>query len=237
MVRNTQPLHPPNIRVMTWNIHGGVGPDRRLDLQRVVDLIRRHQPQIVALQEIDSRGRHVSSPDPFDFLREKLGGNIFASRAIRTAEGDYGHALISCWPMAAAQSHDISYKRREPRIAIEAVVETPYAPLQVVAAHLGLSLRERLYQAEKLLQILHRGKDRSVLLGDLNDWIGRSKVRRVLNGHFPGHTHFRTFPAVRPILSLDRIYCHPRSMLHRSRTDREARFASDHLPVIADLVL
>lgn len=47
----------------------------------------------------------------------------------------------------------------------------------------------------------------------------------------------KTFPAYRPVLPLDRIYCHPKSILHDSRTDRAERHASDHLPVIADLVL
>jgi endonuclease/exonuclease/phosphatase family metal-dependent hydrolase len=43
------------VRVMTWNIHGGVGPDGHRDLGRVVELVRRHSPDVVALQEVDSR--------------------------------------------------------------------------------------------------------------------------------------------------------------------------------------
>lgn len=226
-----------SIRVMTWNIHGGRGPDRRRDLRRVVDLVQRHEPHIIALQEIDSRGQTSATPDAFDFLGEELGGNSYATRLIRAPDGDYGHAVISRWPMAAARYHDISYKRREPRLAIETILETPQGPLQVVAAHLGLSFRERLQQAEKLVQIVQNGGERSVLMGDLNDWIARSAVRRVLDRQFPGHSHLRTFPAYRPILSLDRIYCRPKSILHRCWTDPAARFASDHLPVVADLEL
>lgn len=224
-----------SLRVMTWNIHGGRGPDRRRDLQRVVDLVRRHEPQVIALQEIDSRGQ--ATPDAFEFLSDALGGNSYATRSIRAPDGDYGHALISRWPMAAASYHDISYKRREPRLAIETILDTPQGPLQLVAAHLGLSFRERLRQAEKLVRIVDEGPERSVLMGDLNDWIARSAVRRIFDRQFPGHSHLRTFPARRPILALDRVYCRPRAMLHRYWTDPEARFASDHLPVIADLNL
>jgi len=43
------------VRVMTWNIHGAVGRNPRFDLERVVALVQRHRPDIVALQEIDSR--------------------------------------------------------------------------------------------------------------------------------------------------------------------------------------
>jgi endonuclease/exonuclease/phosphatase family metal-dependent hydrolase len=40
------------VRVLTWNIHSGIGPDGRYDLERVVRLVQRHEPDIVALQEI-----------------------------------------------------------------------------------------------------------------------------------------------------------------------------------------
>ncbi|WP_407705403.1 endonuclease/exonuclease/phosphatase family protein [Sulfitobacter indolifex] len=129
-----------------------------------------HQPHIFALQEVDSRRRTSSTSEAFDFLSEELGGNTHATRLIRAVDGDYGHAVISCWPIEAARFHDISYKRREHRVAIETVVNTPHGPLQIVAAHLGLSLRERRQQAEKLVEIVRKGNECSVLMCDLNDW-------------------------------------------------------------------
>ncbi|WP_206019304.1 endonuclease/exonuclease/phosphatase family protein [Roseovarius spongiae] len=237
MTESVERPAPGVVRVMTWNIHGGAGRDRRRDLQRVVELVRRHHPQIVALQEIDSRKRPPSAPDAFTFLGDELGGNARASRLIRAPDGDYGHALISSWPLAPARYHDISYRRREPRAAIETTVETPHGQLHVVAAHLGLSFRERHHQALKLARIVRRGKDRGILMGDLNDWTARGSARRILDRLFPGHSYIRTFPAFWPLLPLDRIYCQPRTMLSRCWTDRNARAVSDHLPLIADLVL
>ncbi len=38
----------PVMRVMTWNIHGGVGTDGKFDLARIVDAIARHAPDVVA---------------------------------------------------------------------------------------------------------------------------------------------------------------------------------------------
>ena len=50
------------VRLMTWNIHGAVGRNPRFDLARVVELIQRHAPDIVALQEINSRrGREAAA--------------------------------------------------------------------------------------------------------------------------------------------------------------------------------
>ena len=38
---------------MTWNIHGVHGGNPGFDLDRVIALIKRHDPDVVALQEID----------------------------------------------------------------------------------------------------------------------------------------------------------------------------------------
>lgn len=229
---------PPTVRVMTWNIHGGLGPDGRRDLRRVVDLVRRHEPDIVALQEIDARRAVVDgSSDAFAFLTEALGGNARESRLVAAADGDYGHAVISRWPLSEAVHHDISYRRREPRAAIETLAQTPHGTLHVAAAHLGLSFRERRHQAMQLARIVEKGPHRTVMLGDFNDWIWHGSVQKTLNRHFPGHSHMKTFPAPYPLFALDRVYCRPRQMLVESWTDPDAKKASDHLPVIADLAM
>ena len=43
----------PSVRVMTWNIHGAFGRNPQFDLERVVELILRADPDIIALQEVD----------------------------------------------------------------------------------------------------------------------------------------------------------------------------------------
>jgi endonuclease/exonuclease/phosphatase family metal-dependent hydrolase len=40
---------------MTWNIHGGIGPDELHDLERMLAVVHRADPDILALQEVDSR--------------------------------------------------------------------------------------------------------------------------------------------------------------------------------------
>ncbi len=41
------------LRVMTYNIHIGIGMDKKLDLQRIADVINRERPDLVGLQEVD----------------------------------------------------------------------------------------------------------------------------------------------------------------------------------------
>jgi endonuclease/exonuclease/phosphatase family metal-dependent hydrolase len=154
---------------------------------------------------------------------------------VTTADGDYGQALISRWPLQNTEIHDLSYPEREPRRAICSDVQTPAGPLRVIATHLGLSLRERRSQAVALLEMLGSVRTTTAALGDFNDWFWAGSVRRTLAHALPGYTRHATFPALYPMFQLDRIYLSPRFALLGSRTDLDARTISDHLPVIADI--
>jgi len=219
-----------SVRVMTWNIHGSVRRNPRFDLARVTELVLRADPDIVALQEVDSRG----GEDCFSLLQAKLGNHGVGAKSITTTDGEYGQMLISRWPIGDIEVSDISYGEREPRRAIQGVVATPFGPLRVVSTHLGLSIGERRGQARALLRMTG-GKGPVVLLGDFNDWFWPGSVRSILREAFPGRSRHRTFPAWCPLLKLDRIYCRPRTSLLRSWTDSRARHISDHLPVIGDM--
>ncbi|SEP70970.1 Metal-dependent hydrolase, endonuclease/exonuclease/phosphatase family [Faunimonas pinastri] len=228
---------PDTLRLMTWNIHAGIGPDGVRDLARIVALIRRHDPDIVALQEVDSRHDAPGEEPAFAFLKRSLGLHAVEARAITVPDGDYGHMLISRFPVCGMQVHDISIARREPRRAIEARVDTPQGPLTVVAVHLGLKLRERRQQAERLADMVRRAEGPVAMLGDFNEWQGLGAVRRLAAAGLPERTHHRTFPASRPMLKLDRIFARPAGLLVSTRTDPAGRGASDHLPLIADIRL
>jgi endonuclease/exonuclease/phosphatase family metal-dependent hydrolase len=223
------------VRILTWNIHGSLGRNPRFDLSRVVQLIDRWDPHVVALQEVDSRRDDDSGINPFDFLQRELGEHGIGAKSITTDDGDYGQILISRWPMSETVIHNLSYPEREPRRAIASVIETPDGPLRLVATHLGLSIHERRSQAKTLLDIAGTGSATTIVAGDFNDWFWVGSVRNALSQALPGRTRFRTFPSFFPLLRLDRIYCRPREALVQSFTDREARHISDHLPVIADI--
>ncbi len=225
-----------NCRVMTWNIHGAFGRNPRFDLSLVVTLIRKWDPDVVALQEVDSRRALADGVNPFEFLPGAVGVYGIGAKALTTKDGDYGQVLISRWPIASHEVRDISQPGREPRRAIRAEIATPRGPLIVVATHLGLSVNERRDQTRTLIE-LGAGQGAAIVMGDLNDWFWPGSVRAVLSRHFAGRTRFRTFPAFFPMLRLDRIYSRPRRALLQSFTDPEARAISDHLPVIADLTL
>ncbi|ABS62761.1 Endonuclease/exonuclease/phosphatase [Parvibaculum lavamentivorans DS-1] len=224
------------LRVLSWNIHGGVGRDGRFDLARIVRLVERHDPDIVAFQEVDSRGR-LDGGAPLSILKEALGEHAAEGRTISAPDGHYGHAVISRFPLSGTRVCDLSFRSREPRCAISANIETPWGPLRLVTTHLGLSIWERRLQSSMLVDLAREEKLPCIMMGDFNDWFSFGWVRRRLRAVLPSRTMEQTFPSAWPFLRLDRIYCGGAAAIVKSWTDEGAAPISDHLPIIADISL
>jgi endonuclease/exonuclease/phosphatase family metal-dependent hydrolase len=207
-------IERPPLRVATWNVHSGIGRDGTYDLDRIIALIQRHDPDIVALQEIDSRGQ--SGHLPLDRLKAVLGPHAAEAKTIIAEDGDYGHV-----------------GRREPRCLIEATVASPAGHVTVGAVHLGFHVTEIRQQVRRITAIADQVKGAFLMIGDFNDW--HRQVRRRMKKQGMGWTSLNTFPAFRPFLPLDGIFSKPAASLIRYWTDPDARAGSDHLPVFGDL--
>lgn len=225
------------LRVATYNIHACVGGDRRYDPDRVLSVLREIDADILALQEVG--GRFVGDVEQVRYFEEALGmGMVYGPNLIRR-KAQFGNALFVRGRVLRSDLVNLSVIRVEPRGAIDAVVEVKGHVVRVLATHLGLLRRERRAQiaclAERLAQVHH---PLTLLLGDFNifGW-ERAALTRI--GAPPRLPRLRSFPARRPLVSLDRIWAIPNdrileTRLHRSRTSRTA---SDHLPLVAGLRL
>jgi endonuclease/exonuclease/phosphatase family metal-dependent hydrolase len=83
------------IRILTYNIRNCTGMDGKTDFDRVADVINRINPQIVALQEVDSVTFRMNGADVLGVLAEKT--NMFPSYgpAIDFQGGKYGNGVLS----------------------------------------------------------------------------------------------------------------------------------------------
>jgi endonuclease/exonuclease/phosphatase family metal-dependent hydrolase len=220
-----------SIRIMTWNVHGTLNLNPHFDLEGVSAIIEKWAPDVVARQEVDSRGR---TDDPFATLADVVGEHRADALSIVTQDGHYGQVLLSKLPFAGPPViTDVSYQEREPRRAITARIRAPMGDVTVVATHLGLSIHERHAQACAIADLVDNPC--TVVVGDFNDWFWVKSVRRALAGRCPVRTRLRTFPSRLPILRLDRIYVTAHGDILKAWIDKEARAYSDHLPVIADI--
>lgn len=223
------------LRIATWNIHGGVGLDRRFSPDRIARVIAELDADVVALQEFGSRR---ATFDMRKHLEEAAGARAIVMPTFAKHGSDFGNILLSRFDVGTPTRCDLGIAPREPRNAIDVVVETPAGPLRVIATHLGLRVAERAEQISRLRRALDTPAVLpTVLLGDFNEWRQGGGGLRELDAHFGMARVLRTFPSPCPVIALDRIWVSPASAfvelhVHGSRS---ARIASDHLPLVATL--
>lgn len=226
--------------IATWNMHKGIGSDRKRDLARTTAVIAEIQPDIMALQEADLRFGSRAGLLDFDHLHHHTGLTPVLVDTPGPSHGWHGN-LILLKDGTALHTEMIRLPGLEPRGALMTEVELAGRPLRIVAAHFGLLRRSRQQQVHALLDHLDRREPRTTLLmGDLNEWRGGpGSPLDHLTRHFRPAPAVRSFPARFPILALDRLMVGPLGEITDLRTHDTplARHASDHLPVKGRLIL
>jgi endonuclease/exonuclease/phosphatase family metal-dependent hydrolase len=229
----------PHIRVATYNVHECIGSDGRHDPDRIAAVVDELDADIVALQEFSypaSVAIETRSPVVFTTL-DRYQCALGPTRQTRRQEC-FGNVLLTRHPLVDMRRIDLSIERREPRGALAATVDISGLSVHVLAAHLGLRVRERRFQVSQILEYLDSVRHTLlVVLGDFNDWLPGRSVVHVLDRRLGRLPRPASFPAVRPIFPLDRIWVHPAHALRRiaSHSTPTARAASDHLPVVAEI--
>ena len=238
---------------MTYNVHGCVGVDRRLDVDRVAAVIAREAPDLVALQELDVGRLRSGGVDQARAIAARLGMNSHFHAAFRVAEEEYGDALLSPLPMRAVRAGPLPKPAGVPRLerrgALWAALSLPGGgELQAATTHLGLVPLEQRGQVDALLgpdwtgaEAFARGP--SILLGDFNATSRYAAYRRLagsglrdLQRAFAAEPA-RTFPARLPMLRIDHVFAAGavKAVECWVPNTAAARLASDHLPLVMDV--
>jgi endonuclease/exonuclease/phosphatase family metal-dependent hydrolase len=163
--------------------------------------------------------------------------------------GHHGNALLSRHEVLTSENRDFSDHALEKRGVLHCVIDFDRTPVHCFVVHFGLFARSRLRQAQALVRWIEAATPPEaplLIAGDFNDWRNQLGpqfeqplgVQEVFAQSRPWARPARTFPALAPALSMDRIY-------QRGFTVRQAKVLrgplwarlSDHSPVIADLEL
>ncbi len=243
-VGSLAPIAPelPAIRVVTYNIHTCVGVDRRYDPGRIAAVLCEIDADIACLQEVDAHRRIERHADQWAYLGEATGRRVVLGAGDR--RGRFDNAILTRFPVLTARTLDLTVTGCKPRGAIDADLLIGDRVLRVIATHFGLRAAERRLQTNRLMTALgeastaHRREANAVLLmGDLNEWRGRSGAIRAFDRRLGPSAAPRTFPSWMPVLALDRIYADGPAVLRDVSVYRTpvARMASDHLPLVGNL--
>lgn len=225
-------------RLVSYNIHGGIGWDRRFDIDRTLGVLRETEADIIALQEV-----RIFGPDGSPLLSRLVGGTglMPISGTVMDHDGNpYGNAVLTRFPIKRVGRVDLSIRGHEPRGALDVELLCHQSPFRLINTHLGLSPWERRAQGQRLQE--HFGTDfplPTALVGDLNGWLLWSGALAQLRRRFNGGPTLATFPVPHPLIGLDRVWVHPASILTglRVHVSDLSRAASDHYPLVAEVDL
>lgn len=86
--------HGDSLRIMSYNIHNGIGMDGKVDYARIANVISDVNPDVVALQELDSI-THRSPVNVLEEIASVTGMNYVFGPAISYGGGKYGIGVMS----------------------------------------------------------------------------------------------------------------------------------------------
>src|SRR6266540_7410723 len=159
------------LRVMTYNIHVGVGMDKKLDLQRIADVINARHPDLVGLQEVDRGVERTQRVDEIAEIARLTRMDYAFAFNLRYQGGQYGVAILSRFPIRATD-HRLYQNTREAerRGFIRAEVSVDGRLVNFVTTHLDYQYEDgRLFEAQQLLSALKDVKGPLIVVGDFND--------------------------------------------------------------------
>jgi len=231
------------VRVMTYNIHVGIGMDKKLDLARIAGVINAHHPDLVGLQEVDRGVTRTGRVDEIAELAKLTRMNYDFAFNLRYQGGQYGVAILSRFPIMAID-HRLYKNTREAerRGFIRGEVVINGRTLNFVTTHLDYQYDDgRLFEAQQLLSALKEVKGPLIIVGDFND-IPAGRAYQLMRHQFDdawindrGTNEGFSYPADKPAKRIDYIFSRSSDAIRTKRAWIVETLASDHVPVVADL--
>ena len=253
------------VRIVTFNIaHGrGLNPIQgttradtlKRNLSWIGDLLKRLDPDVVALQEIDERSRWAGNFDQLDFL-SRYTGMPFTVFGINTRrEGllnlAYGNGILSKHPILLSETVTFGQRKIGEKGFIFTEIDVHGHRVPVVNLHLHYRSRhQRFRQMDILTDFLaekraaHGGEWPllPIVCGDFNTPQTANDVTAALHQHLQELGDYAllprrggTFPSPLPTRLLDFVFVPPGARTPRCHIVRT--LLSDHRPVMVDFVL
>ena len=217
------------LRVVSYNVHG-----LRDDRVALTGLIRDLEPDVLIAQEAPRRfrWRHKCAALADDCGMVVAAGGLPA----------LGNLLLVSLRVRVDETWCLRYPLtpgRHMRGAAFARCTVPGAAFTVSGSHLATDPVERPAQAAQWKSALARIEGPVIAGGDLNEGPGGGAWRTVADGLVTPSSGSLTFPATLPRKRLDVLFVTPDVTVERYQVleTEQARKASDHLPVLADLSL
>lgn len=251
-------------KILTLNIAHGRGPILHQGLvkqktilkwlDKIADLLVDHDPDLVALQEIDEDSQWNGNLDLLEHLREQTGFS-FSSYGMHNRHAgkfrlNYGNAFLSKHPIVQEEVVAFDKKKIGTKGFLYCRIDSPLGLLDFINLHLDFkSKRTRLIQCHEVKKfVLNKEVEYDIfnpmtpiVLGDFNAQIKHKQdAAQFLLEEISAHSHYRsypvkasTFPSYLPRKAIDYILIP--ELFHVSHSEVIRRKVSDHNAVLVEI--
>ena len=230
---------------MTYNIHVGVGMDKKLDLARIARVINKQHPDLVGLQEVDRGVERTQRIDEIAELANLTKMDYAFAFNLKYQGGQYGVAILSKSPILATDHHlYLNTREAERRGFIRAEVRIDGMLINFVTTHLDYQYEDgRVFEAQQLLAAMKDVKGPLIVVGDFNDVPAGDAFKLMSQSFDDAWSQVRSsddgfsYPADKPAKRIDYILTRQTDRIRARRVWIVDTLASDHVPVVAELEL
>lgn len=240
------------IKVMTYNIHSGIGTDGVSDWRRIAEVVRAEAPDLLALQEVTFNSARLPGIGLAAVLGGSLGMESCFGRAIaiNQGQGDYGVAALSKYAMTPVETLCLpTPDGHEKRVFLVVKVLLPTGPCYFIVTHFSYQgefagdADYRLRSARSIMETAAaRGYTPAIWAGDFNATPDSAAVTAIRDSW---DVHNDAMPEAATALcrhagwcQIDYICSAPQGYFRRQRIAAiDDLLASDHRPVVAELLL
>jgi endonuclease/exonuclease/phosphatase family metal-dependent hydrolase/Icc-related predicted phosphoesterase len=223
------------VRVMSYNIRNAKGMDNIVDYQRIADVINNLNPDIVALQELDSVTNRSQGVDVLAQLANHTAMYSVYGASIPFDGGKYGIGILS-------KEKSISWKRipLPGREEARSLLMVEFKDYVCCCTHFSLNEDDRRASVDIIDRSVKDFNKPVILAGDINA-TPETPVLEAFKQNWIILTDTKqfTFPSDKPNRTIDYIFGYaPKEYVYSVWQTRVLNtLASDHLPLFADIRL
>lgn len=223
------------MRIMTYNIRGGLGMDGARSTERIAQVVLERDPHLVCFQEVHQRLPWSGLIDQPRQLGRLLKMPFVFQANLNFGLAGYGVGIATRYPVTGVKRHRLP-SVGEQRGALEVHLEAPTGRLTVFCTHWGLKEEERSRQAETLAERIIAAPGPILVCGDLNgrpfDPCVRTLLERTGLQDADATADRPTFLVGAPSARIDYIFYSSAFALQSIEVIDTT--ASDHYPLLAE---
>lgn len=242
---------PVQLGVASYNIHHGEGTDGKFDYHRLAKQLERWQPDVIALQEVDSMTTRSRKTYALGALAEITRYYETFCPAMDYQGGKYGIGLLSRQKPLKVTSYALPGKEEPRRLVV-----AEFKDYAVACTHLSLNAEERMASLPVILEAARSTDKPFILAGDWNDTPDSPFIKAMAKEFdFCSSTQQATYPSDTPKDCIDYIAIYKRGReksgpkqvwegpfinepaVVTSRTVGTDKVASDHRAIFAHFAL